>query len=167
MKEDLQIVKKMEFEGIVFGMLNEHSHPDILRIKEMVSLANPMKVTFHRAFDVCSDPIPAIDLLASCGIDSLLTSGQQNTAIEGVQLITILQNKAGKHIKIIAGSGINDENIIQLAQKTGLKYFHMSAKIMKSPGINNPVQISSLHEAAYRQYLTDENLVRKIKSMPL
>ena len=47
-----------------------------------------MSVTLHRAFDVCADPMQALQQAKELGIDTILTSGQKNTAVEGAQLLT-------------------------------------------------------------------------------
>lgn len=170
MKSDVKIVKQMGFEGIVFGVLTIENNPDILRIKEIVKLARPMKVTFHRAFDVCSDPFNALDDLIFCQINTVLTSGQKNTAWEGIDLLTRLILKAGNAIEILVGSGITDENIKQISAKTGAKYFHLSAKIKGQTLPDNKInaiQFGSTDENNYLVNLTDESMIRKIKSFPI
>ena len=168
MKADIGMAKKLGFEGIVFGILTNQGFPDIQRIKEMVSLARPMKITFHRAFDCCADPHQALEELISCQIDYILTSGQKNEALEGAELIGTLVKQAGNRITIMAGSGINDQNIEKIRSITGVKEFHLSAKketagkmIFKQP----PVSMGSGDISRDIVYTVDELMIRKIKSL--
>ena len=88
-----------------------------------------LSVTLHRAFDVCADPMQALQQAKELGIDTILTSGQKNTAVEGVQLIQELVKAADGDIDILIGSGVKASVIEQLAPQTGATSFHMSGKI--------------------------------------
>ena len=86
------------------------------------------EAVFHRAFDVCEDPFAAMQTLIQCGADRLLTSGQQAKAVQGAELIRTLQERFGKEIEILAGSGINAENARSLMEQTGIWQVHSSCK---------------------------------------
>jgi len=87
-----------------------------------------MGVTFHRAFDRCRDPWEAMEQLIEIGCERILTSGQQPTANEGMELIAELNRIADHRIIIMPGSGVRRENIKLLAEKTGCKEFHSSLR---------------------------------------
>ena len=93
--------------------------------REIVDLARPMSVTFHRAFDMTPDPFEALEQIIKAGAERILTSGQQNKAPDGRKLITELIKKAGNRIVIMPGSGINYGNI-KTMMETGAKEFHLS-----------------------------------------
>ena len=112
MKADIMKFKEMECKGIVSGVLNEDKTVDLGRTKELVELTRPLEFTFHRAFDVVSDPFKEIENLIELGIDRVLTSGQEETANEGIELLETLHKIAGNRIKIMPGSGINKTNIV-------------------------------------------------------
>jgi len=112
MKQDIIIFKEMGCKGIVSGVLNEDKTVDIERTKELVKLSRPLEFTFHRAFDIVSNPLVEIENLINIGIDRVLTSGQKNKAIEGLDLLRELRNKSKNRIKIMPGSGINESNIV-------------------------------------------------------
>ena len=78
MKADIIIFKEMGFKGIVSGILNDNKNIDIERTKELVNLSRPLEFTFHRAFDVVSDPLKEIENLIEFGVDRVLTSGQKD-----------------------------------------------------------------------------------------
>ena len=134
MKREIEIAKKLKADGVVFGILTSENRIDIKRTKELVSLSRPMKVTFHRAFDAATGPFEALKHIIETGADILLTSGQKEKAIDGAELIYRLNNLAKGKIEIMAGSGITDKNILEIAKRTGIKTFHGSAKRKGSDG---------------------------------
>ena len=125
MKADIIKFKEMGCKGIVSGVLNEDKTVDLERTKELVELSRPLEFTFHRAFDVVSDPFKEIKNLIELGIDRVLTSGQEETASEGIELIKKLTKIAKNRIKIIPGSGINLKNI-DLFKKNNFNEVHGS-----------------------------------------
>jgi copper homeostasis protein len=95
---------------------------------DLVEEAYPMSVTFHRAFDRCRDPNIALEELIEIGCERVLTSGQKQTAPEGISLIAELNQQASGRIIVMPGSGVRRENIRQLAEITGCTEFHSSLK---------------------------------------
>ena len=128
MKKDIEFAKKSGVNGVVFGILLENGNVDKERIIELIQLARPMSVTFHRAFDVCSDPFVALEDIIACGCDRILTSGQHNKAIDAINLLSELIKKADNRIIIMPGSGINETNISKLFKKTKAKEYHASLR---------------------------------------
>jgi copper homeostasis protein len=130
-KEDVLQIKNLHANGIVIGFLKSDGEIDIDRTKEIVNLANPMEVTFHRAFDMCKDPLLALEQLKEIGIKRILTSGCKNTAIEGIDPLVELRKLADNKIIIMPGSGVNEYNLEELMSKTGAVEFHSSAKMFE------------------------------------
>lgn len=128
MCRDIAFIKKTGVDGVVIGMLCDDNQVDIGRTRQLVEIARPMEVTFHRAFDKTKDPFMALEEVIETGCDRILTSGLQATALEGAMLIAELRKKAAGRIKILAGSGIDDNNIVEIRQSTGCDEFHLSAK---------------------------------------
>src|SRR5690606_12457587 len=87
MKADILFCKEENCDGVVIGLLNADGRINWERTEELVSLAHPLHVTFHRAFDVCSEPFDALETIIACGCKRLLTSGMKDTALEGAGLI--------------------------------------------------------------------------------
>ena len=90
--------------------------------------AKGLSVTFHRAFDRCADPRKALEELIAQGFDRILTSGQQPTALEGTPLLKELHEQANGRIILLAGCGVNEQNIATIAQATAIHEFHFSAR---------------------------------------
>src|SRR5690554_3294846 len=129
MKTDIEICKTLKCDGVVVGILTKDGEVDVDRTRELVKLASPMGVTFHRAFDRCNDPFKALELIIETGCERILTSGLKNSAWEATELIKQLVEKAGNRISIMPGAGINSSNISGLKNITKAKEYHTSAKI--------------------------------------
>lgn len=128
MKNDITLCKHLGCDGVVLGLLNMDGTIDMVRSSQLVELAYPLDVTFHRAFDRCRDPFEALEQLVEIGCQRILTSGQQPTVNEGMDLIAELNFKADQRIIILPGSGVRKENIRLLAEKTGCTEFHTSLR---------------------------------------
>lgn len=128
MLHDIEMAKKLGVDGVVIGCLKADGTIDMERNRELIAAAEGMSVTFHRAFDMCKNPFESLEQIIALGCDTLLTSGQQPTAIEGISLLSQLVEKAGDRIIIMPGSGVNENNIAILADETKAKEFHFSAR---------------------------------------
>ncbi len=128
MLKDVKLCKEVGCDGIVIGLLNKDGTIDTKRTSALIETAYPMGVTFHRAFDRCRDPFEALEQLIQTGCERILTSGQQPTVNEGIELIAELNNLSDHRIVIMPGSGVRKENIKILADKTGCTEFHSSLR---------------------------------------
>src|SRR5688572_20212403 len=77
MKYDIQQARQLGANGVVIGLLNGDGSVDRERTEALVKLARPLRVTFHRAFDMSRDPQTALETLIELGLDRVLTSGQE------------------------------------------------------------------------------------------
>jgi len=128
MMKDILLCRELGVKGVVFGLLNSDGTVDTRRTRQLVEYARPLEVTFHRAFDVTPDPFDALEDIISCGVDRILTAGQQNTVPEGLELLVKVIQKAGDRIRIMPGSGIHEENIRSIRDATGVREFHLTAR---------------------------------------
>lgn len=133
MEEDIRICRELGVDGVVFGCLTEEGDVDREANRRLVELARPMSVTFHRAFDRTADPLKALEDIISLGCNRILTSGQQPKAIDGISLLAQLEKKLKEYplppIQLLAGSGVNEENIRQIFDATGIHEYHFSARV--------------------------------------
>ncbi|CAL1673496.1 unnamed protein product [Lasius platythorax] len=129
MLHDLMILKDHHANGFVFGALTSDCEIDTVACEKIISAARPLPVTFSRAFDLTSDPVKSMQVLADLGFQRILTSGQSNSALEGLELIKTLIQKTQKLI-IMPGAGITKDNIRKIME-SGAKEFHASAKRRK------------------------------------
>jgi copper homeostasis protein len=128
MKADIENCKSLGCDGVVIGILNADGTVDKKRCKQLVEIAHPMKVTFHRAFDRTNDPFKAMEDIISIGCERILTSGQKNLAIDGEELLNKLVKQANNRIIIMPGSGVKSDNIETLVKNTNATEFHTSAR---------------------------------------
>ena len=128
MLEDVRMARQLGVDGVVFGALLPNGDIDMEFMQQLMAESEGMSVTFHRAFDVCRDPFEALEQIIELGCDRILTSGQMPKAEEGVDLLKQLVDKAGDRIIIMPGCGVNVSNIARIAEETGAKEFHFSAR---------------------------------------
>jgi len=128
MRRDIDTAGECGADGIVTGMLIREGTVDIERTSLLVEYAQPMSVTFHRAFDMTRDPVKALEDVIAAGASRILTSGQARTAIEGAGIIKSLVTTAGDRIQIMPGGGINEYNIALLATSTEAREYHLSGR---------------------------------------
>jgi copper homeostasis protein len=128
MLQDVQLCKQLNCDGVVIGLLNKDGSIDIKRIAQLLEAAYPLGVTFHRAFDRCSNPFEALEQLIQIGCERILTSGQKPSAPDAVDMIEQLNREANDRIIIMPGSGVRKENIKMIAEKTGCTEFHSSLR---------------------------------------
>jgi copper homeostasis protein len=159
--------KQTGCDGVVIGLLHADGTVDKARTKQLVELAYPMGVTFHRAFDRAINPLQALEDIIETGCERILTSGQKPQAIAGAELISTLIQKADNRIVIMPGSGVRSDNIAELVKLTGADCFHSSARKMiasqmtySNPHMNETLQSVSLDEAEVKAIIAVlENLV--------
>ncbi|MBK9529106.1 MAG: copper homeostasis protein CutC [Acidobacteria bacterium] len=171
MKRDIEAAKKLGVDGIVIGLLDSDGNIDTQRTAELVELSRPMTVTFHRAFDVCRDPLKAIDELAEIGVDRILTSGQEATAVEGLDMLADCVRHAASRITIMACGNLNERNINKVVAATGVKEVHFTAFADVASGMrfrNERVFMGgTLRPPEYSRSVTDAGRVASIKSLAI
>jgi copper homeostasis protein len=127
MRADVETAKAEGANGVVIGLLTAAGEIDAARARELVGLARPLSVTFHRAFDVAADPCRALETLIALGVDRLLTSGQEASVLEGLPLIVQLRKRAGDRIIIMPGGGITARNVERIVEATKPREIHFAA----------------------------------------
>lgn len=128
MREDIRVAKNSGADGVVIGCLCANGDIDKDRTAELIRLARPLKVTFHRAFDMCRDPSGALETLIELGIERVLTSGQESSCMEGLEQIAHLNRQARDRIIILPGGGITLRNAARIVEATGVVELHLSAR---------------------------------------
>ena len=94
-------------DGFVCGALLPTGDIDTATMRRLIKVASGKPVTFHRAFDVCRDPVMGLEQVIDLGCSRLLTPG----------------------------SGVNERNARQIIEQTGVCEIHGSAS--SSNGITN------------------------------
>ncbi|KAL5021474.1 hypothetical protein ScPMuIL_000629 [Solemya velum] len=168
MKQDLLASKSLGADGFVFGILNRDGTVDAFRCKELIELARPLPVTFHRAIDVCCDIDKALDCIISLRCERVLTSGGDTSALEGLPVIKQMIDRVKGRIIIMPGGGINERNLERILEGTGAKEFHCSARSSVSSQMSYRKEIpmgSSISQSEFTTKIADEEKVRKFVNM--
>lgn len=134
MRRDLAAARTLGADGIVLGLLNPDGTVDRDRTAELVALARPLPVTFHRAFDMTRDPFEALDTLIALGVDRVLTSGQEPTVLEGIELIAALLERAAGRIIVMPGGGITARTAPKIVKAVPVREMHFAA-LEPQPGL--------------------------------
>ena len=166
MEYDIEQAKQLGANGVVIGILNQDGTVDVERTRTLVGLARPLSVTFHRAFDVSRDPFEALEALVNLGIDRVLTTGQESSALEGLDLITDLVQTAADRIIIMPGGG-TERSVQKVVAQTGVKEFHLlgTASVDSPMRHRNPRVFmgGELRPPEFTRVVTDANRVRAFR----
>ncbi len=169
MKDEIICAKELGVDGVVFGILTSNGSVDIERCKILSDLATPMKLTFHRAFDVSNDPYIALENIIELGFDRLLTSGQEPSVMEGIDLISELVEIAGEDIIIMPGCGITTKNMSKVVEKSGAKEFHVLINAMLESKMKYRSETvfmgSSVRNPEYFREITDKKAISIISHL--
>lgn len=165
MKRDIEMCKRASLDGVVLGILKPDGTLDKDRCKKLIDAARPMKVTCHRAFDVTRDPFEALEACIDVGFDRILTSGQAQTAPEGLNLIKALVEKAGNRVSIMPGSGIHEGNAKQIIDSTGAKEIHFSAKAFQVSEYQSKIRFTDSLPEQMGKFVTDAEKVRMVMEL--
>ena len=135
MLHDIDTAKELGVDGVVIGVLTASGDVDVNRTRELVERARPMSVTFHRAFDMTRDPFAALETLVRLGIDRVLTSGQEESAMAGLDLLRELVARAGDRIVVMVCGNLHEKNIDKIANETKAKELHVTGFIDVESGM--------------------------------
>lgn len=166
MREDVRTAKELGADGVVIGCLTSRGDIDVERNRDLIALARPLSVTFHRAFDMCRDPKTALEDLVNLGVNRLLTSGQEATCVEGLELLRELQVQAAGRVIIMPGGGLTPRNIRKVVEATGVSEVHLSARKNVESGMvyrNSRVFMGgTLRPPEFSWKVTDAEAVRAV-----
>lgn len=166
MEADILEARRLGADGVVLGVLKSDGTVDVQRTERLVKLAAPMQVTFHRAFDLTADLERACEDVIAAGAHRILTSGGKQTARMGAERIRGLVKRAGTRIAIMAGSGVNAHNAVELARCTGVAEIHASLRRRaESPAHyrNHGVAMGARRNAEFLRYEVREADVRALR----
>lgn len=156
--------KNLGADGIVTGLLRPDGSFDFERMQQIRDRSDGLNLTLHRAIDMSSDPSDTVEKAVKCGVNIVLTSGHADTAYAGIPVIRNLVDSFGDTIEIMAGSGVNEKNIAEIHELTGVRNFHLSGKKNVESGMiyrNEQVSMGIPGFSEYMVIRTDREQVRK------
>ena len=166
MHRDVEIAKRAGADGVVLGILLPSGRIDVARTRQLIELARPMSVTFHRAFDMSADLQNSLEDVCETGANRLLTSGGEPDCLQGADAIAKLVASARGRICMMAGGGINAGNVAQILQRTGVAEIHVGlATAVPSPMLvrNARVSLGKVPGREYHRAQVLEESVRELK----
>lgn len=167
MLREIELLKKAGAHGIVSGILTPKFEIDMVRAKELIEASHPLPFTFHRAFDLTNDAFKSFDDLLKLKVDRLLTSGQASDAFTGRKLISELVELAQSKIQIIAGAGVNPENVAAICA-SGVSAIHLSGrKKIKKENSNKLTSVFMGKQGSddHAFDATDSDVIRKVRKI--
>lgn len=192
MLDDIRSFKTMDVNGFVFGALTKDGDVDTSVMSRVIEASSPLKVSFHRAFDVCRNYPQALEVLIELGVPRVLTSGQAAKAQHGLDVISHLVSLATKKegdgegtrlIEIMAGSGVSLSNVKQILE-TGVHSVHLTATksvpslmLFRNPRVSMSGKIptaaadkkvfgdTSGDADEYTNFLADQNVIEQIAAI--
>ena len=162
---DIDAAVEAGADGVVVGALTPDGEIDVNFLKACVKHASGRNVTFHRAFDLCSDALRALHEIADAGANRILTSGQAPSAMQGTALLAQLVKEAPEGLSIMPGCGVNPNNAAQLLRETGAKELHASARAPQKSlmrFVRNDVNMGAKGADEYATMETSTDTVRAI-----
>ena len=166
MARDVDAAKQAGAAGVVLGILDRDGVVDAERSWHLIARARPLSVTFHRAFDMARDPFEALETLVDLGVDRILTSGQEASAWDGVDLLRDLVRTAAGRLVIMPGGGIHERNIGRLVDATGAQEVHVTGTrlVESAMTFRNPhcMMGGSLHPPEYEVRATDPERIQEL-----
>ncbi|WP_196209251.1 copper homeostasis protein CutC [Citrobacter sp. Res13-Sevr-PEB04-36] len=167
MLDDIAMVRELGFSGLVTGLLDVDGNVDMSRMEQIMAAAGPLNVTFHRAFDMCVNPLNALKNLSDLGVARVLTSGQKSDAAQGLTKIMELIAQPDAPI-IMAGAGVRAANLSQFLD-AGVQEVHSSAGVwLASPMRYRNAGLSMSSDAQadeYSRYAVDGAAVAEMKAI--
>ena len=168
MTRDILLAKQLGANGVALGILDPDGQVDLARTRELIDLARPMPVTFHRAIDMAKDLDAALDAILQTGADRVLTSGAARSAEEGIPTIARLVKVAAARVRIVAAGGIRENNARRIVEQTGVREIHAALQTpIPSPMRfrNQATTMGSLPSAEYdRAEVLPETVARLLKA---
>lgn len=112
MKNDIKMCKSLKVKGVVLGTLKSNNSIDYKKLKQLIEVAKPLEITFHKAIDEVNDILNEIPKLSEIGVNRILSSGKEDTAIEGAELLNKMISAAKKNnISIVVAGKITKKNL--------------------------------------------------------
>jgi copper homeostasis protein len=140
MRHDIEVAKALGAAGVVLGVLTPEGTIDRNRTQDLIALARPLYITFHKAFDQTPAPLEALVTLIEMGVERVLTSGGRPTALEGVEMLAQLVDRARGRITIMAGGRLDIANLETVIRHGQITELHLGSAASRTIEGATPAQ---------------------------
>jgi len=166
MQRDIELAKREGADGVVLGILHSDSKVDVRRTQQLIELARPLSVTFHRAFDMSADLVEALEDVCATGADRVLTSGGEQECVQGLSTIARLTQAAARRITIMAGGRIRTIDAANIIARTGVTEIHVGLATPVSSSMAGPnshrISLGKAQESEFQRTQVLEENVREL-----
>jgi copper homeostasis protein len=157
MKREIDLLGASGADGFVFGALQSNGKVDVHLTRELVAHCGGTPVTFHRAVDCTPNLLEAVEEIASCGCERILTSGGRSSAPEARDVIIAMHESARGRIRIMPGGGIKPDKFEDIYIPE-INEYHLSGRVMHVSALPSSLfdmnraetSADSIHEVVYR-----------------
>lgn len=163
LKKEVKMFRELGADGVVIGALRPDGSLHTEQMKELIEEAGDMSITLHRAFDMCKDPFATLEQAKQLGIHTILTSGQKNNCVEGIELLKKLVEQAERKLDILIAGGVDGNVIPKLYQETGSHTYHMSGKVTLNSEMKYRKEDVSMGIASMSEYEIWRTSAERIK----
>jgi len=166
MRRDVVTARQLGADGVVIGLLRSDGSVDVEGARPLIEAARPLSVTFHRAFDMARDPYEALDDVIGLGCERLLTTGQEPTILEGLELVADIVRRAEDRVVVMPGGG-NERNVAKVVAATGAREVHVTGTgpVASAMAHRNPRVFmgGELRPPEYERQVTDPASIRRLR----
>ncbi len=167
MMHDIEAAAEAGLQGVVFGVLKANGDVDLLLAQQLVERAKlyGLGVTFHRAIDQCRNAEQALETIIGLGCERVLTSGLAANVEQGADTLTKMVKQADGRIAIMAGAGLNANNVAKLVEKTGVREVHLSGKTTRPSKMALVAENAKMGAQDVDDFaipVTDSNAIRQV-----
>jgi copper homeostasis protein len=167
MQRDILIARQLGANGVVFGILNTDGKVDSGRMRHLVDMARPLKVTCHRAFDMARDLEEALEDLAEVGVDRLLTSGGKKSAVDAMPTLKQLVQQAHGRLSVMACGELSIANVKAVIAYSKISEVHAGLGTSVTSAMkfrNQKIEMGTLTNSEYQHVVVTESSVRELRA---
>jgi copper homeostasis protein len=167
MQRDILIAKQLGANGVVFGILNTDGSVDKDRMRHLIEMARPLKVTCHRAFDMACDLEQALHDLADVNADRVLTSGGKKSAVDAMPTLKQLVHQAQGRISVMACGELSIANVKAVISYSSVREVHAGMWTSVTSAMkyrNQKIEMGTLANSEYQHVVVTESSVRELRA---
>jgi copper homeostasis protein len=167
MQRDILIAKQLGANGVVFGILNTDGKVDSGRMRQLIDMARPLKVTCHRAFDMARDLEEALEDLAEVGVDRVLTSGGKKSAVDAMPTLKQLVQQAHGRLSVMACGELSIANVKAVIAYSKISEVHAGLGTSVTSAMkfrNQKIEMGTLTNSEYQHVVVTESSVRELRA---
>ena len=133
MKADIRAARAAGLPGVVLGASLPDGRLDLGVLAALVTEAEGLDLTLHRAIDLCADAGEAVEQAVALGFRRILSSGGARVAVEGLDRLALMMRVAAGRLVVMPGSGVSVETLPVL-RALPLVEVHASCAVVLATG---------------------------------